>query len=446
MSRFRLPHPYILLLIGVALAAALTWVLPAGEYARHLDAATGRTVVIPGTYQAVDAQGVGPFRAAVAIAQGFVEGAEIVIAILLVGGAWVVVERLGTLERGISVFVTRLGGRVMIAIPLVIVLFAALGAIENMQEEIIPLIPVLLILGLRLGVDSVTVVAMSAGAAIVGSAFGPTNPFQAGIALKLAELPLLSGAAIRLGMLGVGVVVWTGWTLRHATRHRVVPVLTGDPGSAAFTGRDALILSFMVLPLAAYVYGALALGWGFNELSGAFFIGAIAAGLVGGLGVDGTIRNYVEGMQALLPAAMLVAAARSISVVLADGKVIDTILNGLAAPLASAPPTAAALLMVPFHTILHVPVSSVSGQAALTMPIMAPLADLLGLSRQVAVLAYQTGAGLCDMITPTNGALLAVLLAAGVPLQRWLRFAIGGWVLMTLVGVAGILAAIALGV
>ncbi len=446
MPRFRLPHPYILLLIGVALAAALTWVLPAGEYARHLDAATGRTVVIPGTYQAVDAEGVGPFRAAVAIAQGFVEGAEIVIAILLVGGAWVVVERLGTLERGIGVFVNRLGGRVMIAIPLVIVLFAAMGAIENMQEEIIPLIPVLLILGLRLGVDPVTVVAMSAGAAIVGSAFGPTNPFQAGIALKLAELPLLSGAAIRLGMLGAGVVVWTGWTLRHAKRHRVVPVLAGDAGTAAFTGRDALILSFMIVPLAAYVYGALALGWGFNELSGAFFIGAIAAGLVGGLGVDGTIRNYVEGMQALLPAAMLVAAARSISVVLADGKVIDTILNGLATPLASAPPTAAALLMVPFHTILHVPVSSVSGQAALTMPIMAPLADLLGLSRQVAVLAYQTGAGLCDMITPTNGALLAVLLAAGVPLQRWLRFAIGGWVLMTLVGVAGILAAIALGV
>lgn len=446
MSRFRLPHPYILLLIGVALAAALTWVLPAGEYARHLDAATGRTVVIPGTYQRVDAEGVGLFRAAVAIAQGFVEGAEVVIAILLVGGAWVVVERLGTLGRGVGAFVNRLGGRGIIAIPMVIVLFAAMGAIENMQEEIIPLIPVLLVLGLRLGVDPVTVVAMSAGAAIVGSAFGPTNPFQAGIALKLAELPLLSGAAIRLGMLGVGVVVWTGWTLRHAARHRVAPVVAGDAGTGPFTGRDALILSFMILPLAAYVYGTLALDWGFNELSGAFFIGAIAAGLVGGLGVDGTTRNYVEGMQALLPAAMLVAAARSISVVLADGKVIDTILNGLATPLASAPPTAAALLMVLFHTILHVPVSSVSGQAALTMPIMAPLADLIGLSRQVAVLAYQTGAGLCDMITPTNGALLAVLLAAGVPLQRWLRFAIGGWLLMILVGIAGILAAIAVGV
>lgn len=445
MPRFRLPHPYILLLIGVGLAAALTWVLPAGEYARHLDAATGRTVVIPGTYQPVEAAAVGPFRAAVAVAQGFVEAAEVVIAILLVGGAWVVVERLGTLGRGVGAFVNRLGGRVGIAVPMVIILFAAMGAIENMQEEIIPLIPVLLVLGLRLGIDQVTVVAMSAGAAIVGSAFGPTNPFQAGIALKLAELPLMSGAAIRLGMLGVGVVVWTGWTLRHAKRHRVAPVVADDTSAGAFTGRDALILSCMILPLAAYVYGALALGWGFNELSGAFFIGAIAAGLVGRLGVDGTVRNYVEGMQALLPAALLVAAARSISVVLADGKVIDTILNAMATPLASAPPTIAALLMVPFHTILHVPVSSVSGQAALTMPIMAPLADLIGLSRQVAVLAYQTGAGLCEMITPTNGALLAVLLAAGVPLQRWLRFAIGGWLLMTLVGIAGILAAIALG-
>ncbi len=154
----------------------------------------------------------------------------------------------------------------------------------------------------------------------------------------------------------------------------------------------------------------------------------------------------MEGMQMLLPAAMLVAAARSISVVLTEGRIIDSILHALASPLADAPPTLAALMMVPFHTILHVPVSSVSGQAALTMPIMAPLADLLGLSRQVAVLAYQTGAGLCDMITPTNGALLAVLLAAGVPLQRWLRFAAGGWVIMTTVGIAGILAAIALGI
>jgi uncharacterized ion transporter superfamily protein YfcC len=150
-------------------------------------------------------------------------------------------------------------------------------------------------------------------------------------------------------------------------------------------------------------------------------------------------------MQVMLPAAMLVALARSIALVLADGRVIDTILHAAATPLAQVGGLASGLLMVPVQALIHVPVSSVSGQAALTMPIMAPLADLVGLSRQVAVLAYQTGAGLMDLLTPTNGALLAVLLAADVPFQRWFRFAIGGWVLATLVGVAGILVAVAIG-
>jgi len=313
-----------------------------------------------------------------------------------------------------------------------------------MQEEIIPLIPVLLVLGRGLGVDAITVVAMSTGAAIVGSAFGPTNPFQAGIAMKLAELPPLSGAGLRLGMFVAGVALWSLWTLRHARRTRVAisdaPMIPAEP----FARRDGLILVLLFVPFAAYVYGAIALGWGFNELSGAFFIATIAVGLIGGLGLDGTMKTYIEGMQAMLPAALLIGVARSISVVLADGRVIDTILHSMATPLSNVPASMAGLLMIPVHTVLHVPVSSVSGQAALTMPIMAPLADLVGLSRQVAVLAYQTGAGLCELITPTNGALLAVLLASGVSLPKWLRFAAGGWVIMTGVGIAGILTAMAL--
>ncbi len=445
MIRLRLPHPYLLLLICVAIAAALTWVLPAGEYDRRDDPATGRSIVVAGTYHSVEAQPVGAFGVAVAVPRGFIAGADVIVSILLIGGAWVVVDRMGTLTRGVGALVRRLRRRGLLAIPLLTLLFASMGAIENMQEEIIPMIPVLLLLGRRLGVDGVTVVAMSAGAAIVGSAFGPTNPFQAGIAMKLAELPPLSGGGLRLAMFAVGVVLWSLWTLRHARRNRVAVVVDAEVDESPFTGRDALIMALVLLPFAAYVYGALAFGWGFNELSGAFFIGAIAAGLVGGLRLDGTIKNYIEGMQLLLPAAMLVGVARSISVVLADGKVIDTILHGLATPLAGVSSAAAAIMMVPVHTIIHVPVSSVSGQAALTMPVMVPLSDLIGLSRQITVLAYQTGAGLCDMITPTNGALLAVLLAADVPLPRWLRFAAGGWVIMTAVGIAVILVALAVG-
>ena len=193
----------------------------------------------------------------------------------------------------------------------------------------------------------------------------------------------------------------------------------------------------MLLPMGAYVYGALALGWGFNELSAGFFVGAIAAGLVGGLGAGGTMTAYIEGMQALLPSALMVGVTRSISLVLSDGHVIDTILHALATPLASAPTAAAALLMIPFHALLHIPVPSVSGQAVLTMPLLVPLSDLLGLSRQVTVVAYQIGAGLTELLTPTNGALMAILLAAGVPFGRWVRFAIVGVLIVGVVGVGG---------
>jgi uncharacterized ion transporter superfamily protein YfcC len=323
--------------------------------------------------------------------------------------------------------------------------FGAMGAVENMQEEIVALVPVLLVFGRRLGVDAVTVVAAAAGAAVVGSAFGPTNPFQAGIALTLAELPVLEGGGLRLAMWVVGMAVWIGWTLRHAMKNRLpIEEVAYDPADTV-TGRDAVIVACVLIPLAAYVIGALRFGWGFNELSGAFVLGAIGVGLISRLGASGTTTALLEGMQAMLPAALLVGLARSIALVLADGKVIDTILHAMAQPLGQVPPATSALLMVPTQAALHIPVPSVSGQAALTMPVLIPLSDLIGLSRQVTVLAYQTGAGLMDMLTPTNGALLAVLLAAGVPYSRWVRFALGGWLLTSLVGIAGIGAAFAVG-
>ena len=180
-NTFKAPHPLILMLGGVAAAAALTWVLPAGSFDRRDDPATGRRVVVAGTYHRVDGSPVGPFAAAVAVPRGFVAGAEVIGVVLFVGGAWVVVERVGTLPALVAVLVARFRRRGLWAIPVITVFFATMGALENMQEEIIPLVPVRLLLGDGLGVDAVVVVAMSAGAAIVGSAFGPTNPFQAGM-------------------------------------------------------------------------------------------------------------------------------------------------------------------------------------------------------------------------------------------------------------------------
>ena len=210
-----------------------------------------------------------------------------------------------------------------------------------------------------------------------------------------------------------------------------------DPGTIG-ANRHLLILALVLLPMAFYVYGALNLNWGFNELSAAFMIGGLAAGMVGGMSLTRTVIVYLEGMETLLPAALMVGVARSISIVLEDGRVIDTILAALVNPLSSLSPLVAAVLMVPFHALIHVVVPSVSGHAVLTMPLFVPMADVLGMSRQVPVLAYQTGAGLMELATPTNGSLMAILLAAGVPFQRWIRFALGGILLLTLVGIGSL--------
>lgn len=450
LTAFRLPHPVVLLGAAVVVAALLTWVLPAGQYDRRDDPDTGRRVVVAGTYHPVDRAPVGPFAAAVAVPRGLVAAAEVVAVVLFVGGAWVVVDRLGTLPAVVAWLVRAFAGRGLWMIPIVSLFFATMGALENMQEEIIPLVPALLVLGAGLGIDAVAVVAMSAGAAMVGSAFGPTNPFQAGIALKLAQLPPLSGGGLRLAMFVAGFLLWTGWTMRYARTHgsqgsRGSATLNlrnlGTPGNPENLAnrRHLFILLLVLAPMAAYVYGALGLGWGFNELSAAFLVGGLAAGLVGGLGIERTVIVYLEGMQSLLPAALMVGVARSISLVLEDGRVVDTILMGLVTPLSHVPPLVASVLMIPFQALIHIAVPSVSGQAVLTMPLVVPMADVLGLSRQVPVLAYQTGAGLMELATPTNGALMAVLLAAGVPFQRWLRFAVGGILLLTVVGVVSLM-------
>src|SRR5262249_2234430 len=157
------------------------------------------------------------------------------------------------------------------------------------------------------------------------------------------------------------------------------------------------------------------LDWGFNELAGAFFVGGCAAGLAAGLSMTQTLTAYVEGMQAILPAAILIGFARSLSLVLEDGRIVAPILNASAPLLGRLPGSAAVFLMIPLQALLHVPVPSVSGHAVLSMPVLTPLGDLLGLPRLAIVLAYEMGAGLCELVTPTNGALMAVLLAAGVP-------------------------------
>jgi uncharacterized ion transporter superfamily protein YfcC len=446
--RLRLPHPIILLLGCLAVAVALSYVLPAGEFARRDDPATGRRVVVPGTYHRVAPHPVGPFEALVAVPKGLVDAGSVVFLVFLVGGAFAVVEQTGALSAAVAWLVRRLSKREALVIPVASIAFAAAGAVENMQEEIIAFVPLLLLLTRQLGFDPVVAVAMSVGAAAVGAAFSPVNPFQVGIAQKLAELPPLSASGYRTAFMAAALAIWIAGTVRYARRTQGGPAAVAavpDALDAPPGRRHGLVLVLVVAAFAALILGVLRLGWGFDELSAIFFLMGLLAGLAGGMGLSGTADAFVVGFRSMAGAAMLIGFARAIYVALDEGRILDTIVQGLFTPLAHLPVALSAAGMMVAHTLVHVPVPSVSGQAVLTIPIVVPVADLLGLSRQVTVLAYQYGAGLCELVTPTNGALMAIVAAAGVPFSRWLRFAGPLIALLFGLGIVALVTAITIG-
>ncbi len=446
MRRFAFPHPLVLLVGGILLAAALTWIVPAGSYARRQDAATGHTVVVAGTYHRVPAQPVDPFRAMVDIPKGLINAADIVFFVFLVGGAFTVVDKTGALRGAVDWLARRLQNRRALVIPVICTVFSLGGAFENLQEEIIAMVPVLLLLCRRLGFDPLTAAAMSIGAASVGSAFSPVNPFQSVIAQKLAQLPTSSGAGYRIAFFVPALLWWIWGTQRHAKRaaaaEAIAPAvsapLEAELAPVTMSGRSTVILLLVGAAFTFFILGVLRWAWGFEEMTGVFFIMGVAAGLIGRLGVSGTALAFVEGFQSMAFAALLIGFARAIFVVLDDGKVVDTIVSALFAPLAHLPVVLSAVGMMGVQTLLHFPVPSVVGQAVLTLPILVPLADLLGLSRQVVVLAYQYGAGICELLTPTNGALMAILGAAGVRYEAWLRFTVPLYLGLAALGVISV--------
>lgn len=409
---------------------------------------TGRDVVVAGTYHHVDRQPVGPFEALVAIPKGLAAAGSVVFLVFLVGGAFTVVDETGALRQAVGWLVRRLENRETLLIPIVSLAFAAGGALENMSEEIIALVPVLLLVTRRLGFDALTAVAISIGAAGVGAAFSPINPFQVQIAQKLAGVPLLSGFAFRSCVLALALAGWIAGTWRHAAKTRVVPDEHRDAATSpiALDASRAAVLVLVILTFVVFVYGVMRLGWDFDQMSALFFAMGVGAGLIGGLGPGRTGQAFVTGFASMAYAAMLIGFARAIFVVLDQGRIIDTIVNALVTPLQSLPVTFSALGMLIVQAAVHGPVPSVSGQAVLTMPVLVPMSDLMGLSRQVVILAFQYGAGLTELLTPTNGALMAVTAAAGVKYGDWLEFAVPLFAALMGLGAVAIVVAIAIGV
>jgi uncharacterized ion transporter superfamily protein YfcC len=249
----------------------------------------------------------------------------------------------------------------------------------------------------------------------------------------------------RIAFLIPAVGLWIFGTLRYASRIRTTPPEEEKTTSTKLDTRIKIILIVVLLTFAVFIIGVSKLGWDFDQMSALFFLMGVLSGFIGKLGFEGTADAMVEGFRSMAFAGMVIGFARAIFVVLNEGHIIDTIVHGLFLPLENLPVFLSALGMMLAHTAIHVPVPSVSGQAVLTMPVLVPLSDLLHLPRQVTVLAYQYGAGLCEILTPTNGALMAILAAAGVPYGKWIRFIIPLYLLLFLLGFIAVAIGILIG-
>jgi uncharacterized ion transporter superfamily protein YfcC len=433
-SARRFPHPFVLLLACIAIAAVLTWVVPAGEYQRRDDPVTGRAVVVAGTYRAVAPTPVGIVDALTAVPRGIINAASIIALVFLSGAGFTVVERTGALRAAIAALVRRFQGRGLLVIPAVALVFAAGGALLQMSEELVAFAPLLLLLCTALGMPPLMAVAMSLGVATVAAAFSPVDPFMVTIAQKVAEVPVGSGWQYRMVFLAVGLGYWL-WVLRRlAVANGSAMVASHDsPDAASLSTRDIVVLAVVGLTFVFFMLGAQQWGWDFDKLAMLFLAMGLITGLVGGLGINGTADALIQGARDMTFSALLIGVARGIFVVLEQGHIVDSLVYAVATPLQQLPRTAAAMGMFAAHALIHVPVPSTSGHAVLTMPVLAPVSDLIGLSRQVAVLAYQLGAGLVDLVTPTNGSLLAMLAASGVGYDEWV-----GWVWRHALVLAGI--------
>ncbi len=438
LKKIKFPDPIILLMSFIVIAMIATHIVQAGAFERVLDEVSGRQVIVSNSYAITSSSPVGFFDMLVAIPKGMQQAASVIFFVFLVGGSFVVINNTGALKSLVEYVVSKLNGKEIWGISICIFMFASLGAVQNFQEEIIPLVPVLLLLCARLGFDNLTAVAISIGAAFVGAAFSPINPFQVGIAQKIADVELLSGAIFRSGVLVIAVLIYNFMVFRYVKKTRKIPQTIEATHKVYFSKAHKVILLLLGLTFIVPVIGVSQWNWDFEQMTALFFLTGILSGIIGGLKTSGTINSFIEGFKDMVYAGLLIGLARAIYVVLEEGYIVDSIVNSMFTPISQLPTEISLTGITLMQSVMHFPVPSVSGQAVLTIPLLAPLADLMGVSRQLIILCYQYGAGITELIIPTNGALMAILVACKVPFGKWLKFSIKAYTVLIILGILSI--------
>ena len=456
VSKLKVPHVMALLTIVVGVMSVLSWVIPSGAFTREKVkvGVLTKELVVPGSYRTLEKirsldglllpAEVGDGQAAPvsllgflsAIPRGLEQSADIIFFIFMMGGVFGILQSSGAITAALGKLTEMFADRVGVLVVLLGLLMGAGGSTLGMGEEFIPLVPLFLMLSSRLGYDRVFGLAIVVLAPGIGFAAATTNPFTVNIAQKIAELPLNSGWQLRVVFFSVCMAITLAWILRYGAKIKADPSASvvadvphmGDMADFGvvpeLTGRHIGILAMCGLVFTGIMVAVQTEGWWLAEMGGGFFLMGILAAVIGGMSLERSTAAFTHGMKDMVVAALVVGFARGIVVVMNDAQILDTLVHAAASLLDGASPHIAVQGMLVFQSVLNVFVPSGSGQAAVTMPLMAPLADLLGITRQTAVLAYQCGDGFSNMVIPTSGTLMAMLLMAGVPYDRWLRFAL----------------------
>lgn len=433
----RMPHTLVIVGALVALVLVMSWLVPSGSYQRV--ERDGRQVTVSGTYQRVDKVYLGPQWLVIAPIRGFVDGAQIIAFLLLIGGAFSVIQDTGTFHFAIRRLTATLTARPRLErllIPVMMVLFSLGGSIFGMGEETIPFVLVFVPLAMSLGYDSIVGVSIPFLGAAAGFAAAFFNPFTVGIAQGLSDLPLYSGLGYRLLTWFIGTGVMIAWVMAYAARVKRHPESSpvfqldrlrdragfpGDDDTEPWTLRRALVLSLLLASLVVLVWGILEKQWFIEEIGALFLAAGLLMGAVGGRSPSQIAVSFVAGARDMVGVALIVACGRALLIIAREGLILDTLLQLGSGAIAHLPPIVAAQVMFVVQAVINFFIHSGTAQAALTMPIMTPLADLIGLTRQTMVYAFQ----LCEFINPilpTSAITMGVLGMARIPWETWARW------------------------
>ncbi len=437
MEKKRIPHTLIIVSVILIIFLILTWIIPAGEFQRH--EYNGRQVVVPGTYHHVAPQPQGLMDLFKAPIRGMISAAQIIAFVLLIGGAFGIVNKTGAINAGLAGILEATKRNPAIKkfiIPIIMFLFSLAGASFGMCEEVMVFILITIPLAIAMGYDSLTGIAMPFIGAASGFAGAFSNPFTIGIAQGIAEIPVFSGWEYRLVVwvilmaAAIAFVMWYAHRIEKNPQKSLVYEIDRkrdltayhSAEDLAFTLKRKLVLAVFFGSIVMLIVGVNIWDWYINEIAGLFIAMGLLAAIFSGLKANTAVGAFLEGARDMMTAAMVIGLTRGMLIVATDGKIIDTILAGIAGSMDQFPKVVSVQFMFLFQGVMNFFVPSGSGQAALTMPLMSPLSDLIGITRQTAVLAYQLGDGLFTNIFPTSGVTMGILAIGNIPYEKWLRF------------------------